>query len=244
MSFLAVLVCVVAFVLVFKDALRKLPILFYVLAFVLAGVYAATGFYDFSVDFKLLLFFLMQKGTLATALFVVVMYMGVFRDVGFVKHRLMPVRATLSIIACILILGHIVKYCLSFASALGSTTLFVQVGIMLGMLAFWLMIPLGITSLQVVKRRMTSSAWISLQKWSYVFYALVYVHLACLLAPSALSVSSGSSAESLLVYTLVFGLYGILRVAKALRDKQATRSECVVEASPDEPLVPELDAQA
>ncbi|WP_304426584.1 hypothetical protein [uncultured Adlercreutzia sp.] len=219
MDFVLVLIGTLVFVMVFKDALRKLPGLFYGLALVLSFLYAITGAVAFPVDFKLLLFSLIQKGTLATALFIIVMYMGVFRDVAFVKHRLMPTRAPLSIIACILILGHVIKYAFSFATTMGMMTTMAQVGLALGVLAFWLMIPLGISSLQAVKKKMSTASWLALQKWAYLFYGLVYVHLAVLLGPPAFSGAGAASRESLVVYTVLFGVYAVLRVGKAIMDK-------------------------
>ena len=224
MSFLIVLICTLIFVAVFKDAIRKAPVVFYILALVLSCLYISTAYVNYSVNVKLAFFTLMQKGTFATAIFVIVMYMGVFRDLDFVKHRLMPTRAPLSIIACILILGHVGKYLLSYLPVFGVVSSTIQAGLIISIICFILMVILGVTSFQAIKRRMNANAWVKLQRWAYLFYALVYVHLVVLLAPSAMRGGS-SSWTTIIIYTVIFGIYAILRIGKALLDRKRRTSE-------------------
>ena len=225
MSFIGVLIFTLLVVVICKDAIRKAPAVFYVLALVLSCLYVSTAYVDYPLDFKMLLFTLMQKGTLATALFVVVMYMGVFRDVHFVQHRLMPTRAALSITACILILGHVGKYLIAYLPVFDRLSPEIMTGLIIAIACFMLMIPLGVTSFQAVKRRMNAGAWVKLQKWAYLFYALVYAHLVVLLAPAALSGADGTSAEDIIVYTAVFGAYAVMRTGKAIRDRAGRERE-------------------
>lgn len=220
MNFLLVLLGTTAFCFIFKDLIRKAPIAFYAIGVALSVMYAVIGYVTYPFWLQQLLFLLMQKGTLATALFVVVMYMGVFKGVDVVKHRLMPTRATLSIVACLLVLGHVVKYVTAFLPRFGVLQGTVQVGLVVAIACFAIMIPLGVTSFKVVRKRMPATAWVALQKWAYVFYALVYVHIVALLLPSALRASGGGAAQtSIAIYSVVFGVYAVLRVAKALRDR-------------------------
>ena len=93
-----------------------------------------------------------------------------------------------------------------------------------------LLLVLGVTSLQGVKRRMDAGTWKRLQKWAYVFFGLVYVHLMSILLPSALA--QGMTARvSIAVYTVLFGLYAALRIARAVLDRKQKEA-------------PELDACA
>lgn len=64
---------------------------------------------------------LMGKCVLSLALFVVVMYIGVFAKGSKVHQWLKPVRSELSIIACILACGHMAVYLGSYAPRLGGT---------------------------------------------------------------------------------------------------------------------------
>ena len=220
MNFILVLVVTCAFTIAFKDVIRKYPAVLYAIAAILSCLYVATSYVTFPQDFKMVLFLLMQKGTLSTALFVIVMYMGVFRDVGFVKKRLMPTRATLSIAACILILGHVAKYCLTFMERFALLSITIQVGIIVALVCFALMLVLGITSLQSVKHHMSAISWVKLQKWAYLFYALVYVHIVILLAPSATTGTDTTAFSSIVVYSVIFGAYAIMRIGKALLDRK------------------------
>ena len=48
-----------------------------------------------------------------------------------------------------------------------------------------LLLVLGVTSFGFVERRMRTESWKRLQRWAYVFFGLVYVHLMLMLAPAA-----------------------------------------------------------
>ena len=66
------------------------------------------------------LFLLLHKCTLATALFAVVMYIGVFARDSRVATYLRPIRAELSIMAWLLSLGHMAIYLSSYAANLST----------------------------------------------------------------------------------------------------------------------------
>ena len=134
MTFLIVLACTAAVVFLLKPAIKKAPAAWYVSAGILMVLYVAglQGWLPLPAPVRSALFLLLQKGTLAVALFAVVMFIGALpRDSGPRKH-LMPIRAELSVIACILVCGHIVAYCLSYVPRVmgaGSVNPFVAVGL-------------------------------------------------------------------------------------------------------------------
>lgn len=222
MTFLIVLVCTAAAVLLLKPAIKKAPVVWYVAAAVLMVLYVAGlyGWLPLPDPVRNVLFLLLQKGTLATALFVVVMFIGAFPRDSRPRKHLMPIRAELSIIACILVCGHIVAYCLSYVPRVlgtGVISPFVAIGLAVAAVVTLLLAMLGVTSFNFVKARMSKQAWIKVQKWAYVFFGLAYVHVLAMLLPGALG--GGAAAEqSVVVYTIVFGVYAVLRVARALRD--------------------------
>lgn len=222
MRFAIVLLCVAVFCFACKDAIRKAPWVFYVLALVLSGMYAITSYVTYPYWLQRALFLLMQKGTLATAFFVVVMYIGVFDNFQVVLHRLKPTRAALSIIGCILILGHVVKYLTAYLPRMGALSGTLAASIWLALGLFVLMLVLGVTSFQVVKRHMSAQGWIKLQKWAYLFYAGMYAHIILILLPPAMQ-GSAAAVQSVWVYSVVFVLYAVLRVAKAVRERQAKK---------------------
>jgi len=79
------------------------------------------------------------------------------------------------------------------------------------------MVPLGVTSLKSVKRRMQARWWSRIQKLAYGFYALMYAHIAFMIVPAALN-GGRAACVNCIVYTLVFGAYVILRVRRAFLD--------------------------
>lgn len=83
-----------------------------------------------------------------------------------------------------------------------------------------LLVPLSITSLNSVKSRMQPAAWKKLQKLSYLFYGLAYAHILLMLVPTISTVGQRAML-SLVVYTLLFGVYAVMRCTKGLRDGRA-----------------------
>ena len=117
MTFLIVLICVVVAVLLLKPAIKKAPAIWYAAAIALALLYigALQGLLPLPAPVRNVLFLLLQKGTLAVALFTVVMFVGVFPRDSKPRKYLSSIRAELSIIACMLdSTGIFVAYCLTY----------------------------------------------------------------------------------------------------------------------------------
>ncbi|MEF9876498.1 MAG: hypothetical protein RR772_06270 [Gordonibacter sp.] len=164
----------------------------------------------------------MQKCMLPLALFAVVMFIGVFARDSKVGSWLRPVRAELSIIAWILSLGHMTVYLMSYVPRVlagGSLGGNVALSFVVALVLFALLLMLGITSFNGVKKRMKADSWKRVQLLAYPFFGLIYVHVLLMLLPSALH--GGVAAQvSVAVYTMVFGTYAVLRVVRAVRDRK------------------------
>lgn len=218
-----VIALVISFALVWLCAkpLKKYPVPFYLGAIVLVGLYfwgSATG-----VRNEVWSYFqpLMQRCALAFLLFSIVMFVGVLGEKNPLRTHLMPIRRQLSILACIFAVGHIVFYGASYIPRL--TTAFtgnLAFSLSLAALITSLMIVLCVTSFQVVKHAMHAVTWKRVQRLAYLFYVLTYVHLALLLMPSAM-VGNDVAVLSIVVYSVIMGVYVVLRTAKALRDRDA-----------------------
>ena len=168
---------------------------------------------------------------LSLALFVVVMYIGVFAKGSKVHQWLKPVRSELSIIACILACGHMAVYLGSYAPRLGGTLgVNVVSALVVALALLVLLLVLGVTSFAFVKRRMRTDSWKRLQRWAYVFFGLVYVHLMLMLAPAA-SQGGEAAVASVVVYTVIFGAYAALRVRRALVDRRAVAAVGALDAA-------------
>lgn len=220
MTFLIVLLGAVAFSIVFKRAIKRWPWVFYLLALVLDALFVVGSFMRLPGPVHDILFVLLHKCTLATALFVVVMFIGVFKRDGRVAQQLRPIRAELSIMAWLLALGHMAVYLSSYVTRLstGIMQTNVAVSLVVALALFVLLAVLGVTSFNAVKKRMTKEGWRRLQRWAYVFFGLVYVHLMLMLLPSALR--GGEAAQiSVAVYSVVFLGYAVARIGRALADR-------------------------
>lgn len=224
MDFLLVLILTVVATLALRSPIHKFPVLFYVLAVAadVAYIVGIEGLLPRAVMGPLTL--LMGKCMLSLVLFVVVMYIGVFAKGSKVHQWLKPIRSELSIIACILACGHMAVYLASYAPRLGSamgTNVLAALVVALALLV--LLLVLGVTSFAFVKKHMHTDSWKRLQRWAYVFFGLVYVHLMLMLAPAA-SHGGLAAIESVAIYTVVFGAYAVLRVRRALVDSRVEKT--------------------
>jgi len=210
-----------------RNQIKRHPGVFYGLAALLEVAYIAGTYLGLPDFIWQPLFLLIQKCTLATALFIVVMYVGVLPKGS--KHYLWlkGIRAELSILACILCLGHMVMCLIPYLPRILSGTGIkgnVLFSFVLAIALFVLVLVLGITSFNSVKKRMSTATWVKVQKWAYLFYALLYVHLMAMLLPSALN-GGVQAVITTSFYTLVFVSYAVLRVRRAILDKRQEQSE-------------------
>ncbi|WP_270295103.1 hypothetical protein [Eggerthella sinensis] len=97
MTLVLVLVGTVVFAFACKRPIKACPMAFYALAVVLDVLFVVGSFMGLPAMLYDVLFLLLHKCTLATALFAVVMYIGVFARDGRVAQYFRPIRAELSI---------------------------------------------------------------------------------------------------------------------------------------------------
>ena len=118
MNFVILLIVACAFSAVAAKAIKAVPWLWYGIALALDAAYAYGIAYSLPPAILQVLSIVVQRGTFAAALFVVVMYVGVFSERSWVRRTIGPVRAELSIIACILAFAHALNYLSSIASGI------------------------------------------------------------------------------------------------------------------------------
>ena len=205
MTFALVLACTVAACFALRNPLKACPMAFYAAALLVDVAFVAGTFWGMPRDAWSVFFVLIQKCLLPLALFVVVMYIGVLDRGSRACMWLKPVRAELSIVAWLLSLGHVAVY--------GATSFAVAV-VLLALLAV-----LGVTSFNLVKRRMRTETWKKVQKLAYPFFLLTYVHLLLMLAPSALH-GGVAATTSVAVYSIVFAAYVVLRLVRAAKERR------------------------
>ena len=218
MLFLISLTIAVLFSVLCAGALKKAPLAFYiggtlisVLMVVLAQQPVENAF------LRKYVIGLFSRGSLAAALWMVVMGMRVLPDGSKGIKRLMPVRGELSIFAATVTLSHIVFYGLSYIKRLTDPNFskaadFIITCVICASLVL-IMLPLTIISFKKIRKKMNAKKWKNIQRAAYVFYALIYLHVIVLFIPKARAGIDGYFF-SCIVYTAVFGAYLILRVRK------------------------------
>lgn len=219
MAFALILVATIAACFCLRKPLKRHPNLFYGLAIGLEVLYGVGCVVDLPDLVWKPLYLLMQQCTLAMALFMVVMYVGAFSKESQIGRKIRPIRTELSIIACLLVVGHMVIYlpCITrlFKGALVSNV--VLMGLIAAVLLTVLTVILGVTSSTRIKKWMGTTQWKKVQKLAYLFYGVVYLHLLVVLVPS-LQHGVANAMVTAAVYTLVFAVYAVLRVRRAVLD--------------------------
>ena len=223
MDFFIILVLTIAGCFVLKKPLKKYSWAFYIVALALDVLFITGACYALPKPVWSVLYLLVQKCTLPLALFTVVMFIGVFPKDSKVRQALQPIRGELSVLAWLLCLAHVTVYLMSYAPRVlsgGLISTSVIVSLVLALVILVLLVVLGVTSFKTVKRAMNTAAWKKVQLLAYPFWLLVYVHLMLMLAPSALG-GGQAAITSVIVYTIVFGAYAVLRPYAFLRAKNA-----------------------
>ncbi len=83
------------------------------------------------------------------------------------------------------------------------------------------MIPLMVTSFKTIRGKMRGGDWKKLQRLAYVFFGLIYVHVMVLFIPKF-----EKKWMDIVLYTAIFGVYLVLRVAKAARKPVQVSAGC------------------
>ena len=168
------------------------------------------------------------KSTFSTAIFVIVMYTGAFKNGSKLIKFLMPIRAELSIIAGILTLAHNISFGkyhfvgLFTAPETMTTNMKAAAGISILLIA--IMVPLLITSFPSVRKLIKPKAWKRLQRLAYIFYALIYAHVMAIMVPIALT-GDITYTINVIAYSVIFITYAVMRISKFLTKKSLNKSK-------------------
>ncbi|OOM14368.1 ferric reductase-like transmembrane domain-containing protein [Clostridium saccharobutylicum] len=229
MIFICTLVLVTLLSLIFTSSIKKQYYIYYSIS---GGVAIVTSIYEIlriTSNMKLegVLLTLEKtsiRGLISISFFILVMYAGALNSKWTITKKLRSIRAELAIIGCIMMLPHGVIYFIRFlilklpkimAEGKFPILYFSYIGI--GIIGFIVMIPLFITSIKKVRRRMQGLIWKRLQRWAYLFYLLAYVHILLVLLNE-----SKIDWLRLSTYTVIFVGYMVLRVFK-YKNKQKAR---------------------
>lgn len=199
--------------------LKKRPAVFYITAAVLTVVTIIIEQSDIEItsgfirDYVLGIF---TRGALGAAFWAVVMWAGALPNGSAPIKKLMPIRGELSITAAILTFSHIITYGMIYITNLikgrtGSDFILTSAVCLIMVL---IMIPLTVMSFKTIRKKMNARTWKKIQRLAYIFYAFIYIHIIVLFVPKAQKGREGYFL-SVLVYSLVFIGYAVMRIRKA-----------------------------
>ena len=232
MNFLISLIIAALLVAVGRDFIKKHANICYILTTILA-IFLVIGSYT-GIIWTLPSWFIttivpiLIKSTFSTAIFVIVMYTGAFKNGSKLIKFLMPIRAELSIIAGILTLAHNISFgkyhFVGLFTAPENMTANMKAAAGISIVLIAIMVPLLITSFPGVRKLMKPKAWKRLQRLAYVFYALIYAHVMAIMVPVALT-GNITYTVNVIVYSVVFITYAIMRISKFLTKKSINKSK-------------------
>ena len=224
MLFIISLIIVALFIYFLKDSLKKYANIFYIGAAVISIAVFLLEFLPMHLFVKNNILGIFAKGSLGTAMFVVVMYTGALPKGNKLIAPLMKIRGELSITAAILVLCHNFTYGMTYfrmlftkTSLLSATQLAAAV---ISLVLIAIMIVLTVTSFPSVRKKMQAKKWKLLQRTAYVFYGLMYVHIMLINIPYA-RLGLGMYVANVVIYSIVFLGYAAMRIAKAVSVKAA-----------------------
>ncbi len=228
MLFLISLLIMGALVIFLGDSLRKHPAPYYTVTTAITLLlivldFAGVRYKGIMADYIVPMF---TKGALSGALFAIIMWSGALPNGSKAVKLILPVRGRLSIIASILVFSHAVNFraqLISLFTKAGSLKAPVIVATVCSVLLLIIMIPLFITSFMRIRRKMDPKGWKKLQRWAYVFYALIPVHMLFFTYRNILLGRNGYRLNAV-VYTFVFLAYAVCRVLKAVAVKKKDQS--------------------
>lgn len=216
MRLIACLILAVAFFYFLEKPIKKHATLFYIATVIISvlSVLAPKKGLPFVVDY--IVKNILARGTLAGALFILVMVASVC-PAAKLRGMLLRNRGEMAIIAALLTLIHNISYgkyyfvaLFTKISELDAPRIFAAV---LSLVMIVLLLPLTITSFMVIRKKMNPKKWKSLQRLSYIFYGLLFIHISMIFS---ISIVKGhlNTLFDLTVYAIIYIIYLIFRAKK------------------------------
>ena len=218
MLFLISLLAVLLLAPLLCRGLRRAPVPFWLAAALLAAAAALTAEADpESALLREWVLPLFTKGAMAAAFWALVMGTGALPKGSKAGKKLLAVRGELSILAAVFTLAHAVLRGIFYLRQLlrprfspdGAFTATCVIAVLL----LLILLPLTVLSFKGVRRKVDPRCWKQLQRFAYLFYGLIYVHVLVLYLPPALCGMEGY-AHTVLSYTAVWLVYLIFRLRK------------------------------
>lgn len=226
MNLIIGLIVITLFYVLFANIIKKYPTIFYMATYVLiipVVLYYETKLYkEMPIWFTKYVMDIFIRGIFSTVTFMIVMFLGVITTHNKYTRKLMSIRGEMSIIGCFAALCHNVafgiRYFVEFFTNSEKMNIYTKTATIITLILISMMLPLMITSFKCVRNKMKAKNWKKLQKLAYPFFYLIYVHLMVLFMHKP-----EKHMPSIVLYTVIYMLYTILRVRKYLITKKRQR---------------------
>jgi len=215
--------------------LKKHPAVFYITAAVLTVASVAVKQADITISNEFVRDYLLAvftRGAMGAAFWAVVMWAGALPNGTFAIKKLMPIRGELSITAAVLTLSHVITYGIQYISDIirgrtgsGEALRDFIITSIVCLVMVLIMLPLTVMSFKSVRKKMNAKTWKKIQRFAYLFYALIFIHVMVLFVPKAQNGRDGYFLN-VLVYSTVFIGYAAMRLRKMFiaKKKPAVRT--------------------
>ena len=220
MRLISCLIISLVFFYLLEKPIKKHATLFYIATVIISvlSVLAPKKGLPFVIDY--LVKNILARGTLAGALFILVMVASVC-PAAKLRGLLLRTRGEMAIIAALLTLIHNISYGKHYfvalftkISDLDAPRIFAAV---LSLVMIVLLIPLTVTSFMVIRKKMNPKKWKSLQRLSYIFYGLLFIHISMIFS---ISIAKGhlSTLFDLTVYANILPI--LYAEQRSMRNKE------------------------
>ena len=217
MRLVACLIVVLAFFALLEKPIKKHATFFYIgtiIISILSIIIAPDKGLPFIIEY--LVNNILARGTLAGALFILVMVASVC-PAAKLRGLLLRTRGEMAIIAALFTLIHNIVsgqyFFVKLFTNISELNTQKILAAIFSLVMILLLIPLTITSFMTVRRKMNPKKWKSLQKLSYVFYGLLFVHIAMIFSVSILN-GYLETLFDLTVYAVIYIVYLVFRAKK------------------------------
>jgi DMSO/TMAO reductase YedYZ heme-binding membrane subunit len=230
MILICTFILITILVLFFNKSIKKLSYVYYSIFGIVAIITSIYEILRITSNMKLDGFLLTIektsiRGLISISFFILVMYAGALNSKWTITKKLLSIRAELAILGSITMLPHGIIYFARFLIlklpkiiSEGTFPVLYFSYIAVGIIGFIIMMPLFITSLKKIRKKMKGIQWKKLQRWAYLFYLLAYIHILLILLNE-----KEIDWLRLSTYTIIFGGYMSLKLIKyrESREKQA-----------------------
>ena len=222
MKLIICLICSIWFFATFNNQVKKHAAAFYIITVLIS---AFTVFIPHKFLPPLLVMFINKifvGGVLQGAIFIIVMYVSVLPQKTRLRIKLSKVRGEMAIIAALFTLIHNIsygkRYFMLLFTDISALKPYEAAAALLSVCMIMLLVPLTVTSFNIIRKKMSGKSWKKLQRLSYIFYALLYFHIVLIFSRGLLT-GRLTYLIDLYIYTLIFGIYAALRLIKYFKKK-------------------------